>query len=100
MDVIVLLLPDILLIKIVITAISYMLYSVYISVGLYSLKIPYQDHLPYYFHLNIGYLAGLSLIASVVLLRFTVFPYLGVGLALVTPFLQLLAMVNDPPQIN
>jgi hypothetical protein len=70
---------------------------VYISVGLYSLKIPYQDHLPYYFHQNIAYLSGLSFIQSAIVLNYAAFPYLGCIIALLAPFYQLQVMRHDPP---
>lgn len=72
-------------------------YSVYLSVGFLALKIPYQDHLPYYFHSNIAYLGGYSMLLTYILNSYFAFPYLGVLLSILTPFFVLAAFYTDPP---
>lgn len=96
LDIVILLIPGGQIKGLVIVT-SWFLYSVYISVGLYSLKIVYQNHLPYYFHRNIAYLGGLFFFWSVVLLNYSGFPYLGLCLSLLTPVYLLQVMRHDPP---
>ncbi|CAD8197447.1 unnamed protein product [Paramecium octaurelia] len=67
---------------------DYLLYAVYIyrvTTGYLSLKIPYQDHLPYYLHTYIGYLIGYSVILSYFLNVYFSFPKLCIVFSILSP---------------
>lgn len=96
-DLLVILFPNVPLFSFFLAQVDYLLYAVYITVGYYSLKIPYKEHLPFYFHQYFGYFVGYSVIVSYILNLLFVFPKLGIVFSIFAPICMLRAFEVDPP---
>ncbi|CAK88738.1 unnamed protein product (macronuclear) [Paramecium tetraurelia] len=99
-DILVIILPENTLIQLIIKHLDYLLYAVFITTGYLSLKIPYQDHLPYYLHTYIGYLIGYSVILSYFLNVYFSFPKLGIVFSILSPICLLREFQIDAPLIT
>ncbi|CAD8185641.1 unnamed protein product [Paramecium pentaurelia] len=99
-DILVVILPENTLISLIIKHVDYLLYAVYITTGYISLKIPYQDHLPYYLHTYIGYLIGYSVILSYFLNVYFSFPKLGIIFSILSPICLMREFQIDAPLIT
>ncbi|CAD8100752.1 unnamed protein product [Paramecium sonneborni] len=99
-DILVIILPENTIISLIIKHVDYLLYAVYITTGYISLKIPYQDHLPYYLHIYIGYLIGYSVILSYFLNVYFSFPKLGIVFSILSPICLLREFQIDAPLIT
>lgn len=100
LDILYMLYPSVPYLSKILKHLDFLFYSVYLTTGYYSLKLPYREHLPYFFHQYIGYMMGYSLFLSYILNMNFTYPFLGLIFSLVAPAYLLQAFYLDPPYIG